>query len=170
MFEHELKRHSHWIVPYYVWNQAKSYQNSLTRSRTSNLTSGSFSWFSLESRFSACFRNSIFFLLDRKYTVSRVNTQTVSFNSYPNNQFYMWPMFEREIKIQRNYNTDRKITNFTIETSFILIVLDFCSKIQHKTYVKRYWFTVHRIFVITNRYHETINFWKRVIFRSLRIL
>lgn len=50
----------------------------------------------------------------------------------------MWPMFEREIKIQRNYNTDRKITNFTIETSFILIVLDFCLKIQHKTYVKRY--------------------------------
>lgn len=41
---------------------------------------------------------------------------------------------------------------------------------KHKTYMERYRFTVHRIFVIANRYHETINLWKRVIFRSLRIL
>lgn len=99
---------------------------SLTRSRTSNLTSGSFPSFSLESRFSACFRNSIFFLLDRKYTVSRVNTQIVSFSSYPNSQFYISMQTRWENKIKRNYWTSiemEKTINFTTHKIIIMILL-----------------------------------------------
>lgn len=60
--------------------------SQLTRSRTRYFISGSFASFSLGP--SACFKNSIFFLLAKKYAVSGVNRQMVSLNWYPNSQTY----------------------------------------------------------------------------------
>lgn len=74
-----------WFISLYytAWNMKRP---QLTRSRTRYFISGSFASFSLGP--SACFKNSIFFLLAKKYAVSGVKRQMVSLNWYPNSQTY----------------------------------------------------------------------------------